>query len=116
VQSDPTQKTDVVQRLKAKGRLKDFPEELKAKHEARAKTTEDWVRRGGRPKGSNADEWHLWLSFYADSRAAFPDVLDYLAVHIAEAIERATERGHSAGYQQCIKDCPECMKEWRTTR
>ncbi len=74
-----------------------------------SQTTDDWVRRGGRPKGSNADEWQLWLSFYADSRAAFPDVLAYLAVHIAEAIDRATQRGRDAGYA-------ECMKEWQTTR
>jgi hypothetical protein len=44
-------------------------------------------RMVARPSGSNADEWHLFLSEYLDNRANFPDGLTYMAVQIAEAIE-----------------------------
>ncbi len=46
-----------------------------------------------RPSGSNADEWHLFLTEYADNRAAFPNGLAFLAVQIAEALDEAKERG-----------------------
>jgi hypothetical protein len=39
-----------------------------------------------RPLGSNADEWHLFLSEHTDA-------LPYLAVQIAEAIDDAERRG-----------------------
>lgn len=45
-----------------------------------------------RPKGSNADEWHLFLCTYLDNRATFPDGLTYVAVQIAEAIDAERER------------------------
>lgn len=40
----------------------------------------------GRPEGSNADHWHLFLSEHKDA-------LPYVAVQIAEAIEDAERRG-----------------------
>ena len=42
-----------------------------------------------RPIGSNADEWHLFLSEHNG-------LLGYLAVQIAEAIEEAERRGARA--------------------
>lgn len=39
------------------------------------------------PAGSNADEWHLFLSRYLDNRANFPTGLTYVAVQIAEALD-----------------------------
>lgn len=47
--------------------------------------------RGERPAGSNADEWHLFLSHYLDNRAAQPNGLTYIAVQIAEAIDSASK-------------------------
>jgi hypothetical protein len=44
-----------------------------------------------RPEGNNADEWHLFLCQYLDNRAAFPNGLTFMAVHIAEAIDNAIE-------------------------
>jgi hypothetical protein len=41
-----------------------------------------------RPLGSNADEWHLFLSEHTEA-------LPYLAVQIAEAIEDAERRGRA---------------------
>lgn len=41
-----------------------------------------------RPLGSNADEWHMFLSENADA-------MPYLAVQIAEAIEDAERRGRA---------------------
>jgi hypothetical protein len=49
--------------------------------------------RPPRPRGSNADEWHLFLSGYLDNRASFPGGLTYAALQIAEAIEAAEKRG-----------------------
>jgi hypothetical protein len=46
-----------------------------------------------RPRGANADEWHLFLCGYLDNRASFPRGLTYVAVEIAEAIEAAEKRG-----------------------
>jgi hypothetical protein len=46
-----------------------------------------------RPEGSNADEWHLFLTVYAAERANQIIGLSFLAVQIAEAIEEAQERG-----------------------
>ena len=43
-----------------------------------------------RPLGSNADEWHLFLSLYLDSRATQPNGLTYVAVEITDAIEAAS--------------------------
>lgn len=60
--------------------------EWKKQYDAR---TEFWRTLKGpaqRPLGSNADEWHLFLSENADALA-------YLAVQIAEAIEDAESRG-----------------------
>jgi len=42
-----------------------------------------------RPIGSNADEWHLFLSEYLDNRATSPNGLTFMAVQIAEAIDAA---------------------------
>jgi hypothetical protein len=39
-----------------------------------------------RPSGSNADEWHLFLTKHLDNRAG-NNGLTYMAVQIAEAIE-----------------------------
>ena len=46
-----------------------------------------------RPLGSNADEWHLFLSTHLDNRASRPTGLTFMAVQIAEAIEDAERRG-----------------------
>lgn len=43
-----------------------------------------------RPKGNNADEWHLFLSEWLDNRAACPNGMIFMAVQIAEAIDDAT--------------------------
>lgn len=41
-----------------------------------------------RPRGSNADEWHLFLCTYLDNRATTAgDGLAFIAVQICEAIE-----------------------------
>lgn len=45
-----------------------------------------------RPQGSNADEWHLFLSEYLDNRATSPSGLPFIAVQIAEAIDDADGR------------------------
>lgn len=50
------------------------------------------LRRGQRPTGSNADEWHLFLSQYLDNRATQPSGLTFIAVQIAEAIDAARGR------------------------
>lgn len=60
--------------------------EWKKQYDAR---TEFWRTLKGpaqRPIGSNADEWHLFLTENTDALA-------YLAVQIAEAIEDAERRG-----------------------
>lgn len=44
-----------------------------------------------RPSGSNADEWHLFLSEHLDNRAGNSG-LTYMAVQIAEAIEAARSK------------------------
>lgn len=44
-----------------------------------------------RPKDSNADAWHLFLSEWLDARALFPNGLKFMAVQIAEAIDDAAE-------------------------
>ncbi len=44
-----------------------------------------------RPKDSNADAWHLFLSEWLDARALFPNGLTFMAVQIAEAIDAALE-------------------------
>lgn len=49
-----------------------------------------------RPAGSNADEWHLFLSEHLDNRANFPNGLTYVAVQIAEAIDAATPADEEA--------------------
>lgn len=46
-----------------------------------------------RPKDSNADAWHLFLSEYLDARATSPNGLTFMAVQIAEAIDDAERRG-----------------------
>jgi hypothetical protein len=47
---------------------------------------DEWVKR---PKDSNADAWHLFLSEYLDARANIPNGLTFMAVQIAEAIDEA---------------------------
>jgi hypothetical protein len=42
-----------------------------------------------RPRDSNADAWHLFLSKYLDARANFPYGMAFMAVQIAEAIDDA---------------------------
>lgn len=49
-----------------------------------------------RPKDSNADAWHLFLSEYLDARANSPSGLTFMAVQIAEAIDDAERRGETA--------------------
>src|SRR5215471_17228900 len=58
------------------------------------------VKIMGEPKGSNADEWHLFLCERLDNRAAFPSGLEFTAVQIAEAIEAAERRGFNKGYRE----------------
>lgn len=43
-----------------------------------------------RPKDSNADAWHLFLSEYLDARANSPSGMTFMAVQIAEAIDDAS--------------------------
>ncbi len=45
-----------------------------------------------RPRGANADEWHLFLCEYMDSRATYPGGLEFVAVQISEAIEAERDR------------------------
>jgi hypothetical protein len=52
----------------------------------RMKTMSDLVKR---PRDSNADAWHLFLSEYLDARANIPNGLTFMAVQIAEAIDDA---------------------------
>jgi hypothetical protein len=55
----------------------------------------DWPNR---PRGSNADEWHLFLCEHLDNRANSPNGLTFMALQIAEAIEaqiRLTQMEHS---------------------
>lgn len=40
-----------------------------------------------RPRGSNADEWQLFLCHHLDNRATSLNGLTFMAVQIAEAIE-----------------------------
>jgi hypothetical protein len=49
-----------------------------------------------RPKDSNADAWHLFLSAYLDARANSPSGLTFMAVQIADAIDDAERRGASS--------------------
>ena len=73
----------------------DHPEVLarkKQQDELRKKIFEP-QRMEGRPAGSNADEWHLFLSEYLDNRANFPTGMTFIAVQIAEAIDAAERRG-----------------------
>jgi hypothetical protein len=51
-----------------------------------------------RPRGSNVDEWHLFLCQHLDPRAARWDGLEYMALQIAEAIDQAFEDGRDAEY------------------
>lgn len=51
-----------------------------------------------RPAGSNADEWHMFLSEHKDA-------LGYVAVQIAEAIEEAERRGPQLpGHDETMKN------------
>lgn len=47
-----------------------------------------------RPKGSNADEWRLFLCQHLDGRVTseFSDPLSFIAVQIADAIDEQTEQ------------------------
>jgi hypothetical protein len=56
--------------------------------------------RSARPSGSNADEWHLFLSEYCCDRPNQYSGMTYMAVQIAEAIEAAERRGR--------EPCGEC--------
>lgn len=51
-------------------------------------------KTAGRPKGSNADEWHLFLCEHLDNRVTseFSDPLSFMAVQIAEAIDEQVGR------------------------
>jgi hypothetical protein len=49
-------------------------------------TTSDEDRK--RPSGSNADEWHLFLTKHLDNRAS-NNGLTYMALQICEAIDEA---------------------------
>lgn len=51
---------------------------------------------GLRPNGSNADEWHLFLTEWLDNRATCPNGMTFAAVQIAEAIDDAEKRGADA--------------------
>lgn len=55
---------------------------------------------GRRPAGSNADEWHLFLTEYCCNRPNQVNGMTYMAVQIAEAIEAAERRGR--------EPCGEC--------
>jgi len=55
------------------------------------------MKTSGRPLGSNADEWHLFLAEYLDSRAASPDALAYVAMDISDAIVAAYDAGYNSG-------------------
>jgi hypothetical protein len=51
------------------------------------------------PLSSNADEWHLFLCEYLDSRATWPNGLTYMAVQIAQALDQAFEAGRALGHK-----------------
>lgn len=53
-----------------------------------------------RPAGSNADEWHLFLTEYCCNRPNQVNGMTYIAVQIAEAIETAERRAR--------EPCGEC--------
>lgn len=73
--------------------------------------------RGGRPEGSNADEWRLFLSDHLDTQSNYG--LTYVAVQIVEAIEAAinaerercalvaSTRSHHSGLEiaEAIRPC-----------
>lgn len=54
---------------------------------------------GLRPKGNNADEWHLFLSEWLDNSATCPNGMTFMAVQIAEAIDDAERRALSVARQ-----------------
>jgi hypothetical protein len=56
-----------------------------------------------RPDGSNADEWHLFLTCFLDCRATSPNGLTYMAVQIAEALDEAFEDGRRDGEQHALE-------------
>ena len=59
-----------------------------------------------RPTGSNADEWHIFLSEHLDNRAGNSG-LTYMAVQISEAIEYASQgRMFDLGNGLAVNFCP----------
>jgi hypothetical protein len=55
-----------------------------------------------RPDGSNADEWLLFLEERLDNRANCPNGLTFMAVQIAEAIDKVKVRAEKA--EACVKE------------
>jgi hypothetical protein len=64
-----------------------------------------------RPRGSNADEWHLFLCQYLDNRATSPNGLTFMAVQIAEAIEEGRRDGLEHAAQECERHGKFCKDE-----
>ncbi len=70
-----------------------------------------------RPRGSNADEWHMFLCEMLDSRATSPDGLTFASVQIAEAIEAAVAeeraiRGMKTAAERYDAVTEEYRKRW----
>jgi hypothetical protein len=61
-----------------------------------ARDAGDLRRTNERPRGSNADEWHLFLSEHLAARADSPHGLTFMAVQIANAIEAAVASSREA--------------------
>ena len=59
-----------------------------------------------RPHGSNADEWHLFLSEHLDNRANSPSGLSFIAVQIAEALDEAQQTLFDLGNGTAVNFSP----------
>lgn len=51
-----------------------------------------WKPEDGRPRGSSAEEWQLWLQAHGVRQG-----LPFISVQIARAIEEAEGRGYREG-------------------
>jgi hypothetical protein len=71
-----------------------------------------------RPRGSNADEWHLFLCERLDNRANHPDGLTFAAVQIAEALNQRDQEWRAAilarGYPRGTVEDIALNDRWRT--
>jgi hypothetical protein len=62
-----------------------------------------------RPKGNNADEWHLFLCEYLDSRAnGNGSGLTYMAVQVAEALDEQIAEAVAAERERILAAWVKC--------